>query len=174
MSSPKTPTKLTHKLTQDQKLFIAKMHGRMMSINEIIETFEKQHAILLSWSLVKQYKDAIKWTPTILKEKERYLAELSAVPIFHPRVRFDRYEHLYNVALKKGDVKGMHDALMLTQSEFGKKVGGDTYNQVFMTQNTVTMTMEEIKARKDKLLNRLHELNPTEGTNGPDRTTEEN
>lgn len=172
MSSLKTLTEPRTKLTQDQKLFIAKMHGRMMSINEIIETFQKEHGVLLSWALVKRYKDAIKWTVTILKEKERYLAEMSAVPIFHPRVRFERYEKLYNMALDKGDMKGMHDALSLTQTEFGKKVGGDTYNQVFMTNNTVSMSMEEIRARKDKLLNRLHELNP-EVSNEPDRKTEE-
>lgn len=172
MSLQKIPIK-KERLTNDQKVFISKMSAAMMSTQEIINEFYKKYGIALKYSLVYQHKNSNKWNSLIKKERERYLTEMADVPIFHPRIRFNRYENMYNLALEQGDLKGMHDALSLTQAEFGKKVGGDTYNQVFMTNNTVTMSMEEIRARKDKLLGRLHELNPG-GSSGPDRQTEEN
>lgn len=174
MNSPKILTrKSPNRLTQEQKEFITKMAAAMMSAQEIINEFYTRHGVCLSHQLVYQYKNSKKWNSEIKREREIYLNHIADVPIFHPRIRFDRYEKLYNMALAKGDLKGMHDALSLTQTEFGKKVGGDTYNQVFMANNTITMSMEEIKARKDKLLGRLHELNP-EVIDEPDRTTEEN
>lgn len=174
MNSPKIPTRKTPavKLNDAHRKFIVELLGKLMSASEIVDKFEETFGIPITINIVFGYKKSMKWSGDLVRARDKYLNDLGEVPIFHPKIRFERYEKLYNMALDKKDIKGMHDALSLTQTEFGKKVGGDTYNQVFMTQNTVTMSMEEIKARKDKLLNRLQELNPvleTEVNSGPDR-----
>jgi len=158
------------KLNEEQKNAVVKMFGAMMSIAEVQRNMKEVYGVETDYNLLYGYKNKMVGVTRALqldKERAKYLADLKEVPIFHPKVRFQRAEDLFNKGLKEDDSEQMASALRLAQNEFKEKIAGDTIN-VWNQNNqfNMEMSMEEIADRKRIIFDKLKKKELLNGPSG--------
>lgn len=165
-NSQNLPTK-GQKLTPELKMAVIKMYGAMMSPSEIVAALKKNYDVTVTYNCIYLMKGSPKNIYKIDAERQKFLKDLEEVPIFHPKIRFQRAENLYNDGLEKQDSDQMINAIKLAQNEFKDKIGGDTYN-VWNQNNqfNMEMSMEEIALRKEEIFRKLKSKEVIDGPSG--------
>lgn len=152
MNSQITPIKNpTVKLDDDQRKQVALLLAAMVPVPQIVKKIKEDWGITIGHEKVRRYIDAPRWKNFIINEREKFLADMQGVPIFHPKIRVMRYEEMYQRGSEKGQESVMSEALKLATTEL-KKSESNTFQ---FNQFNMNMTMEEIKAKKEVIFKKL-------------------
>ena len=146
-----------HKFDLDKQLELMELIARWSTLEEINEYFVRNHKIVVSPSLYRQYKYTQKWKPVIKKFREKYLLNTEDVPGSHKRVRLDRADRIYSKAYSQNNLKialqANRDSHEMTE---GRHANQGDVNMTFNQYNV--LDDEELKIRikeaQDKLARR--------------------
>ena len=148
------------KLTPDQQRQVCALLGQFRTVAEIQEQLLKDYRIEISTQSIYQYKTTPKWQPLVAEARAHYIATLNEIPIANKVVRLERYELLYQQAMKKQNGEGARRALVAAQQEL-EGVKGDT--TVYVHQQIVNMDSQTLERRRKEIAGRLQQLGGTDG-----------
>lgn len=140
------------KLNKDQQLEMCELMARFCTNDEIRQHFAENHKVFISPALVGQYKRTEKWKPVIQKLRATYLGSMTDVPGTHKKIRMERREKIYEVAMKTGQLKHAITAVKHQEEE----MEGRNQGNVNLTFNQFNgLTDEELEEKKRDLLERI-------------------
>lgn len=142
------------KLNEDQQLELMELIAKFGNFNEINKHFISKYQFALSSPLIYQYKRAPKWQPVIKKLREKYTSGVDEVAGMHKRVRLERADNIYELAMNKGDLDAALRANKDLREEVTDKhsVGNIVLNQFNQFNN---MSDEELMQRREELMKKV-------------------
>jgi len=81
-----------NKLDNDQRMLVLRMHAEGVGPSVIVKELKDSHDIDIALSSIIDTCKAKKWQPRIKEFKDKYLADVRAVPIANKRIRIDDLE----------------------------------------------------------------------------------
>ena len=134
----------TRKFSRNQRLEILFMIAKHMTSNEIKQEVETNMGMTISNTGITILKNSKRWKPELDKMREFYLSSLENIPGYHKKVRLERADNIYQVAMKNGELK---NALLATEHQ-RREVEDKGQNPVsFVFQQYNGMTKEELEDR---------------------------
>lgn len=98
------------KLTETQKLFVVQELARFRTPTEVVDALQGEHGVAVPRQQIEAYdpdkkagrKLSTKWTLTFRATREKYLEDVSAVPLAHRGYRLQQLQKLLDKALEMG------------------------------------------------------------------------
>lgn len=147
------------KLTDDQQMELIEYIAKFTPNQKIIERFFTHHQIMLSSSLIYQYRRTPKWQPVIKKFREKYVGDTAAVAGMHKRVRLERADEIYEKAINSGKLRIALAANKDQREEvFEKSQTGNTIYTVNQFNQFNNMSDEELEAKRTELLSKIKKV----------------
>jgi len=141
--------KETTKFTRNQRLEILFMIAKHLTNAEIIQEVNNEMGMTISAAGIATLRNSKRWKPELDKMREFYLSSLESVPGYHKKVRLQRADDIYQVAIKNGELK---NALLATEQQ-RREIEDKGQNPVsFVFQQYNGMTKEELEDRYNEAL----------------------
>jgi len=121
-------------------------------MKEALKGVEEESGEKLSIAVAYRYKASAVGKKLILEVREKYLRDLSSVPIYNKRVRLERLEREYHNAV---EVKDKVKVLSEARKEVEGEGGGDVYLQLNQFNG---MSDIELAQRRAKIMEEVKEL----------------
>lgn len=136
------------KLDHEMQIKMCELIARFMSVPEILRKFSTDYNIKIGPDTVKHYSHSKKWADTIQKFRDNYVGHIMDIPIAQKRVRLERFEQLYRMALAKGSISAAREILKCAKDELEGAKEGDINIQM----NKIEMISDsEIRDRIKKI-----------------------
>lgn len=152
MSSKPLPTKFgnqgkgsTWNQKEQDKQIIVSLWASGLTPTEIMQRAKAEFNIKVSVGQIYQYSKALKWQPLIKKIKQETYSDLASVAGSHKKVRLQRHESIYEMAVKKKDLK---HALAATENQRKEMEGGGDFNLTLNQFNGLSDEELEIKKKE--------------------------
>lgn len=144
------------KLSEDQQMEMIELIARFAPNGKIVEHFYTKYKIIISPTLIQQYKRTTKWQPVIKKLREKYVLGVDEVAGMHKRVRLERADEIYHKALEQGKLRLALAANKDQREEvFEKQAGGSVTYNLNQFNQFVNMTDEELEEKKREILTKI-------------------
>mgnify|MGYP001572884649 CR=1 FL=1 len=155
------------KLTDDEQYQVCRWYGEFKSPTQIKGLIKDHFAKDLTLKNVWAYANGNlmkKWKPLIESYRQRYVADVTSIPLFHQRVRLQRLEVLWDKASALPETKAdearkkreeLRAILKEARDETQKAV---THNTNLLIAQFGTMDDRQLIEVRDKLLNRLTKI----------------
>ena len=153
-----TPTVISKdvKLPLPIKRVVCDLLGQYRTPSEIQRHLKETYNLVVSEQAIGYYgHPKSKWMPLIQRSRATFLAQLQEIPISQKAVRLDRYERLYQRAVKANKDHDARLALFGAQKEMDG-VGGDT--TVYVHQQILQMGTQELEQRRRDIAEKLSQL----------------
>ena len=138
------------KLNPEQRNEVCSMLARFHRPIEIINHFKKEYQISLNPSSIQFYINAPSIKPLVERLRTEYLSSLQEVPIAHKRVRLERFEGIYKIAMENGKLSVAKEALESARTELEGK------SNVSITMNRIELLSDnELQERRARLLDEI-------------------
>lgn len=152
-------------LTEPQQTQLCKLIAEGNAHSEIVKYMQEEFGVKVGANTTYAYRNSPKWGPVIRKMRELYMASLEEVPSYHKRVRLERVEKAFDIALEKKDSKN----ILASVHESRAEVEGDgsissvDINILNLYKN---LSDEEIELRRSELIKKIAVKPNKEITNG--------
>lgn len=144
----------THKFTEEQRKDIIRLIARGITYREVQEEVMSLTGHFISDAQILQYKKSKKWKPVLQKERELYLKALEDVPGYHKKVRLERADKIYNVAMQSGELK---NALIATEHQRREVEEKDSQPVSFVFQQYNGLSNEELEDKYSQALQKIED-----------------
>ena len=150
--------KLQRYLTHEEKIEVAKYLAQFHTPKQASYFIKEKFQLDISEFCVNKafLREGKKWKEIIEQFKVEYVNATMEVPISHKRVRLERYEWLYEEAVKSGKFPAAKACLDSAREETESGKIPSIGNLVFAQINN--MSDDELHSEKDRLLEKLEKL----------------
>ncbi len=149
----------------ERNFFICNLAAQYKSASEIQDLLKEVHNFSMTPQTIN--KITSKNLKTVEKLREKYLADLMTVPIAQEKIRLERDEELYNLALTIENRKDRINSALICIKEAREETKKSEHNQNFIQFNQFnTLTDEELLEKKRKLEDRILNIKAEVLTNG--------
>lgn len=135
---------------EGDKQLIVSLWAAGLTPTEIVERARTEHNIKVTIQQIYSYSKALKWQPLIKKIRQETYSDLASVAGSHKKVRLQRHETIYEMALKKKDLK---HALAATENQRKEMEGGGDFNLTMNQYNL--LSDEELEFKKKEVMERI-------------------
>ena len=139
--------------SEDAQRYICELLGHFVTPTRIAAAVKQRFQVDISPAGVKSYRLMPKWQLEIQKARDAYLSRQNEVPIYHRMVRLERLERLYQRAATRNNDELAGRQLDRAREEVEKT----TPQTVYVHQNIVNLTTEELLQKKQELLAKLQQ-----------------
>ena len=165
---------ITQSLPEEVRLEMCAAIARFEHPKDILSMLRSQYQVDLSLATVYHYRNSVKWKPLIESYRQRYVSDVTSIPLFHQRVRLQRLESLWDKATALPETKAdearkkreeLRAILKEARDETQKAV---THNTNLLIAQFGTMDDQQLIQVRDKLLNRLTKIKVPDAQNQAD------
>ena len=152
------------RLSLEAKRKVCEWLGQYRTVGEVQELVKEQFKTVVTYQAIQNYANPkSKWAPLVQRARAAFQASIQDIPIAQKTVRLDRYERLYQRALKAHKDHDARLALFGAQKEM-EGISGDT--TVYVHQQILQMGNQELEQRRRTIAEQLAQLG------GPDAILE--
>ena len=157
---------MAEKLTNDQRMLVLRLHAEGIVPSVILKELKEGYDVTVTPNAIINTCKSKKWQPRIKEFKDKYLADVRAVPIANKRIRIDDLERertrLLNLIEKnprktKSDIT-QHLQLVAELRRLSDTAREEMEKKPHLFQNVVLgmgdMSDEALHRRKKELINR--------------------
>lgn len=144
------------RLSLEAKRKVCEWLGQYRTVYEVLDLLKEQFKTVVTYQAIQNYANPkCKWAPLVQKARAAFLASIQDIPIAQKTVRLDRYERLYQRAMKLHKDHDARLALFGAQKEM-EGVHGDT--TVYVHQQILQMDTHELEQRRRDIAVKLANL----------------
>lgn len=149
----------------ERNFFICNLAAQYKTATEIQELLKEVHSSSMTSQTINKITN--RNLKTVEKLREKYLADLMTVPIAQEKIRLERDEELYKLALTIENRKDRINAALTCIKEAREETKKSDHNQNFIQFNQFnTLTDEELLEKKRRLEDKILNIKAEVLTNG--------